>query len=77
MKLLLLSATPMFNETYWWYICNLLLYNSGQIKSEAQRLKVSTLFTTEGELTDNSRILREVSTGLCHSLDLKILFTFP
>ena len=53
MKLLLLSATPMFNEpTEIVYLLNLLLYNSGQIKSEAQELKVSTLFTTEGELTD-------------------------
>ena len=64
LKLLLLSATPMFNEpTGIVYLLNLLLYDSGQIKSAEQELKVSTLFTTEGELTPDSRILREVSTG--------------
>ena len=79
MKLLLLSATPMFNEpTEIVYLLNLLLYNSGQIKSEAQELKVSTLFTTEGELTtEGPRILREVSTGLVSFLRSENPLTFP
>ena len=79
LKLLLLSATPMFNEpTEIVYLLNLLLYNSGQIKSVEQELKVSTLFTTEGELnSEGSRILREVSTGLVSFLRSENPLSFP
>ena len=80
MKLLLLSATPMFNEpTEIVYLLNLLLYNSGQIKSIDEEIKESDLeFTEDGELTPEcSRFLSEKSTGLVSFLRSENPLTFP